>query len=168
MLSLLPAALQALPWKLLGILGLVAAAFVGGCQHGEGTVTTKWDTERAATANQLQQLAAKQAQTTTQVVTQYVDRIQIVHQRGKDIVKEVPVYVPLTSPTCDLSGGFRLLHDAAATGSELPDPARIADAPTAPAQDVAATVADNYATYHEVAEQLKALQSWVSQQGAAQ
>jgi hypothetical protein len=157
-------AIQALPWKLIGFLGIVASAFIGGCHHGEVEVTKAWQAERVQTDNKLQQLAAKQATTTTQVVTQYVDRVQTVRVKGDDIIKEVKVYVPSAASTCNLSGGFRLLHDAAATQSELPDPARIADAPAAPAQDVASTVAENYATCHEVAEQLKALQSWVSQQ----
>lgn len=154
--------LKDLPWKLLGIIAVLAVCTIGGCRYGESTVTAKWDTERAEAANAAKQRIAKQATVTTQVVTEYVDRVQVVKERGKDIIKEVKVYVP-SSTACDLPGGFRVFHDAAAQG-ELPDPARVADAPAAPAQDVASTVADNYATYHEVAEQLKALQSWVSQQ----
>lgn len=158
---------RGLPWKLLGILAIVASAFVGGCQHGETAVTVKWDAERADTANKLQQLAAKQAQTTTQVVTRYVDRARVVKERGKDIIKEVPIYVS-SSSACDLPGGFRVLHDAAASQSEFPDPTRAVDARPASVEDVAATVAENYTTYHEVSEQLMALQSWVKQQEQAQ
>jgi len=155
--------LEVLPWKILGVIALIAAAFVGGCQHGKATVNTAWDSERTEAARLAGKIEVKQAQTTTKVVTEYVDRVKVVRERGQDIVKEVSVYVSSDS-ACDLSGGFRLLHDAAATRGELPDPARIADAPAATAQEVATTVADNYATYHEVAEQLMALQTWVSQQ----
>jgi len=158
---------RSLPWKLIGILAIVASVFVGGCHHGETSVTAKWEAERAETENKLQQLAAKQAQATTQVVTQYVDRVRVVKTRSNDIIKEVPIYVS-SSSSCDLPGGFRVLHDAAASQGELPDPARAADAPPVSVKDVAASVAGNYATYHEVAEQLMALQSWVKQQGQAQ
>jgi hypothetical protein len=158
--------LKDLPWKLLGILAVLAVCTIGGCRYGESTVTAKWDAERAEVANAAQQRAAKQATVTTEVVTQYVDRVQVVKERGKEIIKEVPIYVS-SAVTCDLPGGFRVLHDAAAKG-ELPDPAGVADAPAASVETAAATVVENYATYHEVAEQLKALQSWVNQQEQAQ
>jgi hypothetical protein len=154
--------LKALPLKLLGILVALAICFIGGCHHGESTVAEKWNVERAETADAMQQLMKKQEQVTTQVVTQYIDRIHTVHEKGKDIIKELNVYVP-SATACDLPGGFRVFHDAAVQG-ELPDPARIADAPAATAQDVATTVADNYTTYHDVAEQLTALQAWVNAQ----
>ena len=52
----------------------------------------------------------------------------------------------------------------AAAQGELPDPAGVADAPAASVEDAATTVVENYSTYHEVAEQLRALQQWVNQQ----
>jgi len=159
---------RGLPWKLIGILAIVASAFVGGCRHGAKSVTAKWDTERAESEIKLQQLAAKQAQTTTQVVTQYVDRVKVVKQRGADIVKEVNVYVPVQADVaCTVPRGFVRLHDAAAEGV-VPDAPNLADAaPSGVAlSTTAATVADNYGRYHEVAEQLKSLQQWVREQQA--
>lgn len=87
--------------------------------------------------------------------------LRTVHVAGETIIKEVPVYVPSDTP--DLPGGFRVHHDAAAIG-ELPDPARVADAPAVPAQDVAATLAENYLVCRATAEQLTALQEWVRRQ----
>lgn len=81
----------------------------------------------------------------------------------KTIIKEVPVYVKATD--CPSTGGFRLLHDAAADGV-VPDPARITDAAPATASDVADTIAKNYGTYHEVAAELVGLQDWVRAQKA--
>lgn len=107
------------------------------------------DAKRDAVAPQI---AAKQEQ-------QQV-RIRTVTQT---IIKEVPVYVQ--ADACPLPGGFRVLHDAAAHG-EVPDPARIADAAPAAAQDVAETLAANYGTYQEVAARLLGLQEWVRAQQA--
>ena len=107
--------------------------------------------------------ALQGAKATERVVTQYVDRVQVVAGRTKTIIKEVPIYVPADSPS--LPPGFRVLHDAAATG-ELPDPARIADAAPVPAQDAAETIVSNYGTCAETAEQVIALQDWIrAQQG---
>ena len=74
--------------------------------------------------------------------------------------KLIPLVVPM---------GFVSLHDAAARGVRLPDPAGTPDA--APAgiglAAVAATTAGNYTTCHEIAERLIALQRWIAEQRAA-
>ena len=145
---------------LIGLATLILTA--GSYRLGASHVQAQWDAERARLATVKAKTEAAQAETTTRVVTQYVDRVQTVRERGKTIVQKVPVYVPSDS-TCDLPAGFRVLHDAAAAG-ELPNPAGDADAASVSAQTVAATVADNYATYHATVEQLGALQQWVREQ----
>jgi len=69
---------------------------------------------------------------------------------------------------CSINRGFVRLHDAAAAG-ELPEPARDADAPARglALSAVAGTVATNYQTCFETAEQLRALQAWVREMAAA-
>ena len=51
--------IRELPWKLLGLVGVVAVSAIGGCQYGEGRVTAAWDAERQAA-----KLAAAQTATT--------------------------------------------------------------------------------------------------------
>lgn len=80
----------------------------------------------------------------------------------KTIVEKVPVYVQTNA--CPLPGGFRLLHDAAATHGKVPDTAHLADAAAVPAQEAARTVVENYGTCHETTARLIGLQSWVSAQ----
>jgi len=94
----------------------------------------------------------------------FIDRVRIVREKGGTIIKELPVYVPVQADAaCTINRGFVRLHDAAAAG-ELPEPARDADAAAAgiALSAVAGTVAANYQTCHENAEQLRALQAWVS------
>lgn len=145
--------------------GVLAALMVFlttiGWVKGSGHVQAKWDAANLSATVVNAQHGKRQAEVTTQVVTQYVDRWRTVHDAGQTIIKEVPVYVPADSPA--LPGGFRLLHDAAATG-QLPDAAGSADAATVSAQDAAETVAGNYLTCRENAEQLMALQGWVREQ----
>ena len=110
-------------------------------------------------------LTRGEAQATVKVVTQYVDRVRVVREKGETIIKEVPVYVPVQADAaCSINRGFVRLHDAAATG-ELPEPARDADATAAgiALSAVAGTVAANYQSCHENAEQLRALQEWVGE-----
>jgi len=157
------------PYRWLALV-LFAAALIGfgfGWIKGTGHVQAQWD---AAIQQQTLQAAAvreRQAQATVKVVTEYVDRVRIVREKGDTIIKEVPVYVPVQADAaCAINHGFVRLHDAAAAG-ELPEPARDADA--APADialsAVAGTVAANYQTCHENAEQLRALQAWIGAMG---
>ena len=104
----------------------------------------------------------KQAVVSDKTVTKYVDRIQIVQGKSREIIKEVKVYV---QDTCTLSGGFRLLHDSAVY-NELPSPSRIADAETISVEAVAQTVIENYQACNVNAETLSSLQRWVREESA--
>lgn len=152
------------PYRLLALAALAVALIGFGWVKGAGHVQTQWD---AAVQQQTLQAAATretQAQATVKVVTEYVDRIRVIREKGDTIIKEVPVYVPVQADAaCTINRGFVRLHDAAASG-ELPEPTGDADAAAAgiALSAVAGTVAANYQTCHENAEQLRALQAWVS------
>ena len=156
------------PYRPLALAALAVALIGFGWVKGASRVQAQWD---AAVQQQTLQTAAtrqRQAQTTVKVVTEYVDRVRVVREKGDTIIKEVPVYVPVqTAAACTINRGFVRLHDAAAAG-ELPKPAGDADAPAAglALSAVAGTVAGNYQSCHENAEQLRALQAWVREMAA--
>jgi len=157
--------LIAWPYRLLALAALCIAVFSFGWLKGASHVHAQWDAATAAQQQAQAQAQILQAEATVQVITQYVDRIQIVREKGDTIIKEVPVYVPAQADAaCTINRGFVRLHDAAAAG-QLPEPARDADADSAgiALSAVAGTVAANYQTCHENAEQLKALQDWIRQ-----
>lgn len=154
-----------IPWPYRWLaLALAAAALIGfGWIKGAGHVQAQWD---AAVQQQTLQAAAvreRQAQATVKVVTEYVDRVRVVREKGDTIIKEVPVYVPTQADAaCTVNRGFVRLHDAAAAG-ELPTPAGDPDAAASglALSTVATTLTSNYQICHETAEQLRALQEWV-------
>ena len=156
------------PYRPLALAALAVALIGFGWVKGASRVQAQWD---AAVQQQTLQTAAtrqRQAQTTVKVVTEYVDRIHVVREKGDTIIKEVPVYVPAQADAaCTINRGFVRLHDAAAAG-ELPKPAGDANAPAAglALSAVAGTVAGNYQSCHENAEQLRALQAWVREMAA--
>ena len=153
------------PYRLLALAALCITLFGSGWLKGASHVQAQWDAATAAQQQAQAQVQIRQAQATVQVVTQYVDRIQVVREKGDTLIQEVPVYVPVqTDAACTVHHGFVSLHDAAAAG-ELPQSARDADAPAEglALSAVAATVVTNYQTCHENAEQLKALQDWIRQ-----
>lgn len=100
------------------------------------------------------------------VVTEYVDRVQVIKERGATIIKEVPVYVSVKADAaCTVNAGFVRVHDAAARSLPAPEPAGAADeAPSGVALSaVAATAAENYTSCNANAEQLTQLQSLLLQ-----
>jgi hypothetical protein len=152
-------------WRAAVVALLAVALFALGWHYGAARVNAQWVAEKAATAKAVSAVEKKQGAVTTRVETQYVDRVQVIHDQGKTITQQVTKYVPLSTP--DLPYGFRVLHDAAATGVQLPDAAGGLDGPAVSAQDVAATVADNYTGCRATAAQLSALQDWVRGEQAA-
>jgi hypothetical protein len=151
------------PYRLLALAAFGVALLGFGWIKGAEHVQAKWDADVQQETLHAATVRQKQAETTVKVVTEYVDRVRVVREKGDTIIKEVPVYVPVQADaSCTINRGFVRLHDAAAAG-DLPEPARDADA--APAglalSAVAGTVANNYQTCHENAEQLRALQTWV-------
>ena len=153
------------PYRLLALTALGIALVGFGWMKGASHVQARWDAAIQQQALQTAAIRERQAQATVKVVTQYVDRIRVVREKGDTIIKEVPVYVPVQADAvCSINRGFVRLHDAAAAG-ELPEPARDADAASAgiALSVVAGTVAANYQTCYENAEQLRALQEWVGE-----
>lgn len=153
------------PWsyRILALTALGVALFGFGWFKGASRVQAQWDAAVQQRTLQVAAVRERQAQATVKVVTQYVDRVRVVREKGETIIKEVPAYVPgQADAACTINHGFVRLHDAAAAGN-LPEPARDADAAAAglALAAVAGTVAANYQTCHENAEQLRALQVWV-------
>ena len=150
------------PYRWLAVVALAVALTGFGWIKGAGHVQGQWNAAIQQQALQVAVARERQAQATVKVVTQYVDRVRVVREKGETIIREVPVYVPVQADAaCTINRGFVRLHDAAAAG-ELPESARDADAAAAGValSAVAGTVAANYQACHENAEQLKALQKW--------
>ena len=163
-MSVIPWAYRLLALAVLGV-ALVGFGWIKGASH----VQAQWAAAIQQQALQAAAVRERQAQATVEVVTQYVDRVRVVREKGDTIIKEVPVYVPVQADAaCTINRGFVRLHDAAAAG-KLPEPARDADAAATgiALSAVAGTVAANYRTCHENAEQLRALQTWVREMKVA-
>jgi hypothetical protein len=134
----------------------------------EGGIATqeKWEAKVAEVKLEMAKKETASVETTVKVVTKYVNKVQIVKEKGNDIIKQVPVYITKDDDAkCDVPTGFVVLHDSASR-NEVPDATRKVDATTSSVKisGVAETVVDNYTTYHQVAEQLRSLQEWVREQ----
>jgi hypothetical protein len=143
------------------LLALVVGAVVGAYFYGKHTVQEKWDREIASAKGAAKDIKAGQNSVSTTIKTVYVDRIKVVKEKGDVIYKQVPVLIPADS--CPLPGGFRILHDAAATNS-IPGTAEGTDAAEVPVRDAASTIVSNYTTCNSAIVNLYSLRDWVRQQ----
>jgi len=151
----------------LGIQILSAFLLVGGVFFIGGiTNEAEWQLKvkemEAVVAKQ--ELAAEKI--TTEVITKYVDRVKIVEGKTHEIIKKVPIYITKESvDKCTINNGFVSLHDHASK-NEVPEPSGSVneDSSEIKLSTVAETVSQNYGTYYQVVEQLKALQSWIRKQ----
>ncbi|WP_176038886.1 hypothetical protein [Burkholderia multivorans] len=145
-----------------GAIALAAAAVVIAVQHAL-LVSAGQHADDLARDVRDRTAERDAARRDVKIVTQYVDRVRVVREKGDTIIKEVPVYVDREADrACLVPLGFVRVHDAAAANVPVGDPGS-ADAAAAGValSAVAATVADNYTTCHENAEQLIALQARV-------
>lgn len=148
------------------ILALLAAIGGGAMWQEQRVSAAQQERDDAQDSLATAQSAAGSEKVTTKVVTQYVDRVQVVREVGATITREVPIYVTeKADAACPVPIGFVRLHDAAAKG-RVPGPAT--GDPDAPAEGIALsavadTVSGNYTACHENAEQLIALQAWVNE-----
>lgn len=144
---------------------LAVAAFIGYSwllyNNGKDSVQDEWDASIARGRVIVEELKKQQVQVTTKVETVYVDRIKTVYEKGDTIYEQVPVYIEVGVP--DLPGGFRLLHDAAATNT-IPSPAGIPDAKPVPVRDAAGTISRNYTTCNAAIEELQGMRAWAWEQ----
>jgi hypothetical protein len=111
-------------------------------------------------------LVEKSDVVTTKVVTEYVDKVRIVREKAKEIVRNVYITVP--ADACPIHGAFRLRHDEAVRMSADAAPWRLPGYAGAPVEvaAAAATVVDNYGRCHENAATLIGWQKWYREQAA--
>ena len=155
------------PWaKYAAIAAAILAVFGYGYTKGAAHESTKHDKYVAAQAAELVRVGAARNTVTEKVVTKYitvtVPKTQIVREIiGREVIR----YVDRKVDVCPVSVAGRVLHDAAA-GNTVPDPAGSAnDAPSGvTTAAVIQTCADNYSTYHQVADRMRSLQEWNKEQ----
>ena len=153
-------------WALVGLMLIASGTYcwVRGADH----VHAQWDDERAKRNTTVLKVNKASAQVTTQVVTQYVDRVRTIREAGQTIIKEVPVYVDQKADVaCPVPDGFVRLWNGANRGV-LPGSAGSADAPASAVvlSDIAAQHSVEASQCRETEQQLSDLQDWIRKQQA--
>jgi hypothetical protein len=146
--------------KTVGTLLLIGSVYLYG---GYGT-EMKWRAEAAKLKADMDRKVALSEKKSKQIVTKYVVQTKVIKEKG-DAIKKLSQHVKEADAKCVVPKSFVLLHDSAAK-NEVPDTSAGVDgsASRVNLSTVGETISINYNSYHQLSEQLKALQDWVSSQ----
>ena len=110
----------------------------------------------------------KQAVVSDQTVTKYVDRVQIVQGKSREIIKEVKVYVTEKNDVqCMVNTGFvRMWNDANSSSISASSGNSDETASTVILSEVATQHAKEALICNETEQQLLSLQEWVREQSS--
>jgi len=146
--------------KTVGTLLLIGSVYLYG---GYGT-EMKWRAEAAKLKADMDRKVALADKKSKQIVTKYVVQTKVIKEKG-DAIKKLSQHVKEADAKCIVPKSFVLLHDSAAK-NEIPDTTTGVDgsASRVNLSTVGETISINYNSYHQLSEQLKALQDWVSSQ----
>jgi hypothetical protein len=155
MLGMIP-----LPYKLLAGVALVAGVFFYGYMKGSASADAELARFGQKNAELVADLEKKNSEISTQVVTEYVDRVNTIKEKEyvyRDIAQgSVP-------SQHIMSNGWVYAHDISATNSDA-DPARASDASASGIKDNEAllTIFSNYSRCLQNSQQLEGLQRWIT------
>jgi len=137
------------------ITGAAGFGYMKGSEAGKVAIANlKADSEK-----QIAELEKMNSEISNKVVTQYVDRVNTIHEKETRYVDAAKNNVP---SQFELSNGWVFTHDTSATSNDA-DATRSSDATPSGIKDNEAliTILNNYSVCHQNAEQLKGLEQWV-------
>jgi len=146
--------------RTVGIILLIGSVYLYG---GYGT-EMKWRAEAAKLKADMDRKVALSEKKSKQIVTKYIVQTKVIKEKG-DAIKKLSQHVKEADAKCIVPKSFVLLHDSAAK-NEVPDTSKGVDGSSSRTNlsTIGETVTINYNNYHQLSEQLKALQDWVSSQ----
>jgi len=146
--------------RTVGIILLIGSVYLYG---GYGT-EMKWRAEAAKLKADMDRKVALSEKKSKQIVTKYIVQTKVIKEKG-DAIKKLSQHVKEADAKCIVPKSFVLLHDSAAK-NEVPDTSAGVNGSTSRTNlsTIGETVTINYNNYHQLSEQLKALQDWVSSQ----
>ncbi len=150
-----------LPYKLLAIGAALVGVFIFGYMKGSAYAEAELARFSAEKSAQIAELEKKNSEISTQVVTEYVDRTNVIKEKEY-------VYRDLAQNSVPsqhvMSNGWVYTHDLSATSGNA-DATRSSDASPSGIADTTALVGiiGNYSRCQQNAEQLRQLQQWIIQ-----
>ena len=148
------------PYKLLAIGAALIGVFVFGYMKGSAYAEAELQRFAAKASQQVAELEKKNSEISNKVVTEYVDRTNTIREKEYVYIDTAKNVVPSQSV---MSNGWVFTHDSSATARDA-DPTRASDATSSGITDTTALVGiiTNYSRCQQNAQQLIALQKWIT------
>ena len=149
-----------LPYKLLAGAALIIGVFFYGYMKGSAYAEAELQRFAAEASQQVAELEKKNSEISNKVVTEYVDRTNTIREKEYVYIDTAKNVVPSQSV---MSNGWVFTHDSSATARDA-DPTRASDATSSGITDTTALVGiiTNYSRCQQNAQQLIALQKWIT------
>lgn len=91
---------------------------------GGHVLSASYKEQLAIEKGEVAQLKLREPKIVKEIEVKYVHDVQVVTKQGKDIIREIPVYITKAADAaCVIPVGFVRVHDAAASGIPLAEPA---------------------------------------------
>lgn len=112
--SIIPA-----PYRVVAVIALIASTYLFGWIMGSDNQLSKQKIIDQNVAVKVLEKKVVQHEITERVVTKYVDRIQIVKQKGGTIIQRIPTYITHNDDAnCTIPDSFRVLWNQANRGDD--------------------------------------------------
>lgn len=150
-----------LPVQALGIVVLCAGLFFEGALYCNATWNEKVvELEKKVAAAQIES-----AQSNTKIVTKYITRVEKAKDNTNENIKYVEQYVAADDDKCNVPNSVVVLHDSASKNEVPPSTGGTYEGTSdVKISEITTTVVENYGTYYQISEQLKAWQEWYKTQ----
>jgi hypothetical protein len=138
---------------------------VGVYFFGSYSTEMKWRVEAAKLKADMDRKVLLSEKHSKRIVTKYIIQTKVVKEKGDALKKLSKQISKDADANCTVPKSFVLLHDSAAK-NEVPNTSKGIDgsASGTSLSAIGETVTINYNNYHQLSEQLKALQDWVTSQ----
>ena len=149
-----------LPYKLLAGVALIIGVFFYGYMKGSAYAEAELQRFAAEKNKVIADLEKKNSEISNKVVTEYVDRVNVIKEKEYVYKNLAQTSVPSQH---DMSNGWVFTHDISASSGDA-DPTRASDATASGITDTTALVGivGNYSRCLQNSQQLISLQKWIN------
>lgn len=150
-----------IPLQVLGIFIVSVGLFFEGTLYSN----VQWNAKVAELELKVAAAEAASAKANTKIVTKYITRVEQIKDNTDETIKYIEQHVARDDDKCDIPNSVIVLHNSASK-NEVPPSTGGAYEGTSDVKisEFTTTVVENYGTYYQISEQLKAWQEWYKTQ----
>lgn len=145
------------PLQVLGTVVVCMGLFFEGMLY----CNSKWNERVVELERKVAEAQVASAETNTKIVTKYITKVEKVKENTNENIKYIETYVTRDDDKCTVPNSVIVLHDSASKNEVPPSTGGAYEgASDVKISELTTTVVENYGTYYQISEQLKAWQEW--------